>query len=166
MSDNVKKIQDAIQAIRTERLKYVETTLMTRQQENDRISKLAGTTPARAELTISDYQTIEERYNRPLAALKERARLAEAEAGKASIDGLEDQLEKAKQEQAAAAQVLVEKEGAVKSLEGKIDRALRLGETVKERRNVIRFEAKVPDLMSDRITPSRKKDVMQRILSY
>lgn len=166
MSDNVKKIQDAIQAIRSERLKFVEKTLMDRQSENDKIGKLAGTTPARAELTISDYQNIENTYNKPLAALKEKARLAAAEAAAASVDGLEDQLEQAKAAQAEAAQVLAEKEGAVKGLEGKIDRALRLGETVKERRNIIRFESRIPDLMSDRIAAPRKKEIGQRILNY
>lgn len=165
MSD-IKKIQDAIQAIRTERLKYVETTLMTRQTENDKIGKLAGTAGAKAELTISDYQTIEERFNKPICTLREKLRLAEAEHAAASIDPLEDQLEAAKAELDAAAAILAEKEQSVKGLEAQIDRGLRLGEAVKERCNIIKFQPRTPDLMSSRHTNSLKKDIAKRILNY
>lgn len=163
---DIKKLEAAMQTLRQERTAYVQNVLGERQAENDRIAKTAGTTPTTAQLTISDFQTIEERFNRPLADLKERHRQAEAANAAASVEPIEDEIDAAQAEADKARQVLEAKEALVKAAQGRLKIAQGIITRSKEKDRRIVFESLVADLMSDRYSHSIKKDIPGRILNY
>lgn len=162
----LEKLESAMQKLRESRLCYVEQTLAARQAENDKIAAEAGTTATRPQLTIADYQIVEERFNRLLADLREKHRLAEAEAASASLDEIEDGIDKAQAEADKARQGLAEKEAAVNAAQGRLKIAQGIITRSKDRDRRIVFKSLVPDLMSDRIAATRKKEIGQRIINY
>jgi len=166
MNDDLTKLNDTIKKIRAERAAYVSTILNERQAELDRIATTAGVKPGAAELTIADFQNIENSYNKPLAELKERARIAGAEQARLSIPALEDRIDELKADRDAAAAILEEKESAVKMAERSLEIALSTVEKVKVHRYKIRFESYIPQLMSERFSPMDKKQFAEKILNY
>lgn len=162
----LERLENAMQKLRESRLCYVEQTLAERQTENDKIAQVAGTKPTTPQLTIADYQIIEERYNRPLADLKERHRLAEAANAAASLDEIEDDIDKVQSAADEAQRVLEERLAAVNTAQGRLKIAQGIITRSKDRDRRIVFKSLVPDLMSDRIAAPRKKEIGQRILNY
>lgn len=165
-NNDVQKLETAMKKIREERLRFVEKTLVERRAENERISKLAGTEPAQPALTISDFQHIENTYNRPLAELRENHRLAEAEAASVSLDEIEDAIDAAQSAADEAQRVLDERLAALKAAEGRLKIAQGIITRSQERHRKIVFKSRLPELMDKRATNRQRRETETKILNY
>lgn len=167
MKNELEKLETAMKTIRDERLRYVEKTLIERGAEADRIAKAAGIKPTAPELTIADYQHIENTYNKPLAELKERHRLAEADAATASVPDIEDQIDRARAAADEAQRVLDDKLAACIAAEGRLKIAQGVISRSKDRGRRIVFQSRLPEITDMKHRTSRdRREAMQKILNY
>ncbi|MBN1497636.1 MAG: hypothetical protein JXA07_12745 [Spirochaetes bacterium] len=166
MKNELEKLADAMQKLREERLQFVEKILTDRRAENDRIAKIGGTEPVAPALTIADFQLIEDRYNKPLAELREKHRQAEAQSASASLDEIEDSIDAAQAEADEAQRVLDERLNAVKAAEGRLKLARGIIDRAAKPGRKIIFESRLRGLMDKNSTTRQRRETEQKILNY
>jgi len=169
LKKQIADFESQIEAIRKQRSTYVSGVLDARQKEVDKIASITGD-QKKAELIPSDYQVIEETFNKPIAAVKEKIRLLAGELGQAEIPVLDGELEKAldvlDQKKAEAAQLIAEAEGHVAGIEIRIKAAKRAAAGITDRSARIRFEPRSAALVNTKTLSKDKNAIQLKILNY